>query len=75
MDIIEMAKEAMKDGVDWFARGKAAETEIKSFAKAQAYAAIAQAEQLKRIADYIEGYAAIYLDPAVVNVANERNGK
>lgn len=54
MDAIEQAKEAMKDGVDWFARGKAAETETKSFAKAQAYAAIAQAEQLKRIADALE---------------------
>lgn len=34
-------------------------------AEAQALATIAQAEQLKRIADMLEGYLSIYADPAV----------
>lgn len=41
---------------------------------AQAYAAIAQAEQLKRIADMMENYLAIYGDPAVLSNLGKQNG-
>jgi len=43
------------------------------YQQAQAYAAVAQAEQLKRIADMMEGYLAVYADPAVFSGSDKHD--
>jgi hypothetical protein len=41
--------------------------------QAAVYAAVAQAEQLKRIADMMEGYLAVYADPAVFSGSDKHD--
>lgn len=73
MDYLHLAKKTLNedyDNLDITMKGP--ETWAIHLQMASTYAAIAQAEALRRIADYMEGYAALYLDPAIVNVSEER---
>lgn len=76
MDALAQAYEQMS----WCDGGIESDTYF--VAKAQALAAIAQAEAaqrqavaLERIADYIEGYVALYLDNSILTVAEERQAR
>lgn len=65
MDALTKAKEEMQNcKKSW--EGYEVEPSI---VVVQAYAAIAQAEQLKRIADMLEGYLSVYSDGAVMAIA------
>lgn len=65
-DAIEQAKQLVQDAY-YDERGM----QDTMRADAATWAAIAQAEQLKRIADMMEGYLAIYADPAVFSGSDQ----
>lgn len=71
MDALKQARADMGYYEEWADKSPVVPSPKLLIGSAQAYAAIEQAEQLKRIADMMESYLAIYADPAVLSDIKE----